>query len=102
MYVIDPITGRQIVRKLRRRTDDVHRPHELTFSCFRRYQFLNRDRTREWFIESLLTAKTNWCVDVRAYVLMPEHTEELPESIKRFFCPEFYCRVPVPFGRRES
>ncbi|MFO1092990.1 MAG: transposase [Planctomycetaceae bacterium] len=77
MYTIDPTTGRAMVRKCRRRSDDERGPHELTFSCFRRYQFLNRDRTRKWFVESLQKARRKWHVDVWAYVLMPEHVHLL-------------------------
>ena len=31
--------------------------HLLTFSCYRRLPLLSKDRTREWFVESLAIAR---------------------------------------------
>jgi len=77
MYVNDPRTGRQHVSKKRRRRTGDRCPHELTFSCFNRYRFLDRDRSREWFIEELRNARSKWPVDLWAYVIMPEHVHLL-------------------------
>lgn len=56
-----------------RRYNDPGHAHALTFSCFQRQPFLGRDRTREWFIQSLEAARERLHFDVWAYVLMPEH-----------------------------
>jgi putative transposase len=31
--------------------------HELTFSCYRRLPLLSRDRTRQWMIEAIESAR---------------------------------------------
>lgn len=73
MRIYDPQTGQSYFSKRRRRYDAERTPRCLTFSCYKRYQFLGRDRTRQWFIEALSEARTKWPVDLWAYVLMPEH-----------------------------
>lgn len=47
--------------------------HAITFSCFRRQAFLNRDRSRTWLIEALDRARTKHQFRLWAYVIMPEH-----------------------------
>jgi hypothetical protein len=49
MRIVDPQTGKSYVGKRRVRYNQPGQPRELTFSCFRHYAFLGRDRTREWF-----------------------------------------------------
>jgi putative transposase len=77
MRLLDPKTGTAFCQKRRRRYDKLGHARELTFSCYRRYQFLSRDRTREWFIDSLNDARSEWPFDLWAYVLMPEHVHLL-------------------------
>ena len=48
MEIIDPATGRACIQKRRQRYDEPGQPRELTFSCYRRYPFLSRNRTRQW------------------------------------------------------
>jgi putative transposase len=47
--------------------------HELTFSCFHRLPLLSRDRTRQWFVEAMATARERLHLSIWAYVIMPEH-----------------------------
>ena len=47
MRLVDSQTGRSYVRKRRRRFDEPGHARELTFSCYRRFQFLSRERTRQ-------------------------------------------------------
>jgi putative transposase len=77
MRIHDPASGKSWFRKRRKRYDENREPKELTFSCFRRFRFLVRDRTRQWFIAALQTARQRWPVDVWAYVIMPEHVHLL-------------------------
>lgn len=51
--------------------------HELTFSCFQRLPLLSRDRTRQWFLEALASARTRCNLALWAYVIMPEHVHVL-------------------------
>jgi putative transposase len=73
MRIHDPKTRQSYFSKRRRRDDDSLAPRCLTFSCYKRYQFLNRDRTRQRFVEELAQARSRWPIDVWAYVIMPEH-----------------------------
>ncbi|MBI1375306.1 MAG: hypothetical protein GC159_21520, partial [Phycisphaera sp.] len=47
--------------------------HFLTFSCYRRWPMLNRDRSRRWVIEAIDAARNTLNLAVWAYVIMPEH-----------------------------
>jgi putative transposase len=77
MDLIDPKTGERVVKKRRRRYDGFGDARELTFSCFHRYQFLARDRTRQWFIDELIACRKKWGFHLWAYVIMPEHVHLL-------------------------
>ena len=77
MEINDPKTDKTIASKRRRRFDNENTPRELTFSCFRRFPFLTRDRTRQWFVEALQEQRSKWKVDIWAWVLMPEHVHLL-------------------------
>jgi putative transposase len=77
MKFIDPKTGQAYYRKTRRRYDQVGQARELTFTCYRRYRFLERDRVRNWFIEALAEARTTEQFDLWAFVIMPEHVHLL-------------------------
>jgi putative transposase len=76
MRIRDAQTGKTHFSKRRRRFDDGS-PRELTFSCFRRFRFLERDRVREWFVQALDDARRRWPVDLWAWVIMPEHVHLL-------------------------
>jgi putative transposase len=73
MRVTDPKTGRTFYSKRRRRFDSERMPRELTFTCFKGYPFLSRERTRAWFVEAVHEQRQKWPVDFYAWVIMPEH-----------------------------
>ncbi|MBI1902210.1 MAG: transposase [Planctomycetia bacterium] len=73
MLIANPCSGKTFYRKRRRRYHEPGEAHELTFSCYRRFQFLNSNRTRQWFVESLDEARREMRFDLWAYVIMPEH-----------------------------
>jgi putative transposase len=60
-------------RQHRRNYNNPGHAHELTFSCYRGFRFLEADRTCQWLAESLETARSKWKFDLWAYVFMPEH-----------------------------
>jgi putative transposase len=64
-------------RKHCRRYDTPGHSHFLTFSCFRRQQFLTRDRTRQWLVEALHEARRKYALRIIAWVFMPEHVHLL-------------------------
>ena len=124
MEITDPATGRAYLQKRRQRYDEPGQPRELTFSCYRRYPFLSRNRTREWLCAALDTARRQWGFQVWAYVIMPEHVhvivypEETPVKMVDFLravkepvgrlavrylrthAPEWLSRIRVREGRR--
>jgi putative transposase len=90
MQFIDPVDGQPYFGKRRHRYNDDRHPRELTFSCYRGFRFLERERTRTWFLEALAAARTKFRWDLWAYVIMPEHVHLLvyppePEADIRHF-----------------
>jgi putative transposase len=64
-------------RKACKRFNTPGHSHYLTFSCFQRKPFLNRDRTRQWLVDAINLARQNHQFDLWAYVFMPEHSHLL-------------------------
>ena len=60
-------------RKTRRSYHRRGQSHVLTCSCLHRWPLLNNDRVRTWMIEAMETMRRVLDVDIRAYVIMPEH-----------------------------
>jgi hypothetical protein len=60
MRIVDPETGKSYVEKGRVRYNEPNEPRELTFSCYRHYAFLGRDRTREWLCEAFEEARAKF------------------------------------------
>jgi putative transposase len=77
MEIVDPLTVRKYVRKRRVRCNEQGSPRELTFSCYKQFQFLARERTREWFRDALEKARAEFGFQLWAYVIMPEHVHLL-------------------------
>ncbi len=77
MRFINPDNGVPFFSKRRRRFDTDKCPHELTFSCYQGYRFLERDRVRRWLVDAIEDVRPNWPVDLWAYVFMPEHVHIL-------------------------
>src|SRR5687768_9101444 len=51
--------------------------HALTFSCYRQFQFLSRERTCVWLAEAIEEARRELDFALWAYVFMPEHVHLL-------------------------
>jgi putative transposase len=62
-------------RKIRHRQNynDPGDAHELTWSCYQRYQFLRAERSCVWLKEAIDEARVELDFAVWAYVFMPEH-----------------------------
>ena len=63
MRVFDPKSGKPFYKKTRRRFDEPGDARELTFSCYRGYAFLSRDRRafgslRSWKLRAALVLGT--------------------------------------------
>jgi putative transposase len=66
-----------IFRKKRRSINEPGHAHFLTFSCWKRWPLLSKDRSREWVIEAMAQLRESQNVAVWAYVIMPEHVHLL-------------------------
>jgi putative transposase len=53
--------------------NDPGHAHELTFSCYKKYPFLSKDRTCEWLAEQLEIVCRTLNYQLYAYVFMPDH-----------------------------
>ena len=66
-----------ILRKTCQRYNISGDAHALTFSCFRRQEFLSKDRSRQWLIDGIDRAREKHHFHIWAYVIMPEHAHLL-------------------------
>ncbi len=61
------------IRHRRKSIDLPNHAHELTFTCYKRYKLLSRDRTRQWLVDAFDKARHKSDLHLWAYVIMPEH-----------------------------
>ncbi len=85
-----------------RRTFNIPRQaHELTFTCYHRYRFLEADRTRLWLVDAIQAARIKLDFAVWAYVIMPEHVHLIvcPQTADYAISNILYA-VKKPVGRQ--
>ena len=88
-------------RRHRRSYNEPGHAHELTFSTYKGYKFLSRDRTRHWLIESINEARESLGFDVWAYVIMPEHVHLIVHPwTSEYEISKIIGRIKEPVGRR--
>ena len=90
--------------------DRVHRPkgyndpghaHELTFSCYRKFPFLSKDRTCEWLAEQLDLVRRELNYHLYAYVFMPDHVHLLVMPVEHEYdTATFLKRLKEPVSRK--
>jgi putative transposase len=51
--------------------------HELTFSCYQRYRFLQAERICQWLADAIGTARVKHSFDLWAFVFMPERVHRI-------------------------
>ncbi len=92
---------RRTKHKTCRRFNEPGHAHALTFSCFQGRPFLSKDRTRQWFVNSLDAARRRLAFDVWAYVIMPNHCHVLvwPRS-PIYSISEILTSIKLPVARR--
>lgn len=74
VYNYDNHTRKMTIhRKMCKRYNSPGDAHFLTFSCYQRLPLLNRDRSRDWFIQVIRLVQEKAMFDLWAYVIMPEH-----------------------------
>ena len=97
-------------RKRLRRIDEPGHAHALTWSCWRRRPFLDRDRSRGWVADAISKARAQHPFDVWAYVLMPEHLHLVVCPTARDYDTAAFCqsvktsvaRTAVPWVRNHA
>jgi putative transposase len=57
----------------RRNINEPGHAHELTFSCYQGFPFLQAERTCQWLAESIGAARQKYDFALWAYVFMPNH-----------------------------
>ena len=60
MRIHDSRSGKSYFSKRRRRLDDARTARSLTISCYKRFPFLAKDRTRLWFVAALQEARNKF------------------------------------------
>jgi putative transposase len=70
-------TDAKPTRKTRRSYNIHGHARELTFSCYQRMPLLAYDRTRQWLVDALASARARLAFELWAYVIMPEHVHIL-------------------------
>jgi putative transposase len=101
MRIFDPLTGQTRFEKRRKRYNESRQPRELTFSCYQRIPFFSRDRTCEWFIQSLESARKKFGFELWAYVIMPDHVHLLVNPLDAAEeMSEFLQAVKEPVARK--
>ncbi len=63
--------------KTRTSWNECRHAHFLTYSCVHGLPLLNKDRARGWVVEAMRAVRRGFCVDLLAYVVMPEHVHLL-------------------------
>jgi putative transposase len=66
-----------VTKEHRKSIDEPGHAHELTFSCYRSFPFLNSDRSCQWLAEAIDAARTKASFLLWAYVFMPDHAHIL-------------------------
>ena len=76
--------------------------HELTFSCYRRFRFLLKDRSCQWLADRIRTVcKEELNYSPWAYVFMPDHVHLIVFPNEREYdSSEFLRRVKEPVSRK--
>jgi len=64
-------------RKTRQAINEPGHSHFLTFSCWKRWPLISKDRSRQWVIDAIEQTRKTQNIAVWAYVLMPEHVHLL-------------------------
>lgn len=75
--------------------------HELTFSCYKQYRFLDRDRTRQWLADAINQSCKELHYQLWAYVFMPEHVHLIVNPLNaEYDISVFRRKIKEPVGRQ--
>lgn len=75
--------------------------HELTFSCYRKYPFLGKERVQQWLCESIKDGYRDLEYALWAYVFMPDHVHLIMKPLQNDYdISEFLSRVKSSVSRK--
>lgn len=81
--------------------NEAKQAHELTFSCYHRYRFLEKDRTCRWLADAIRLACGALEYSLWAYVFMPEHVHLIVYPRRtRYDTSELLAAIKEPVSRR--
>ena len=85
----------------RRNYNDPGHAHELTFTCYQRFQFFKAERTCHWLAESIDEARRTFQFSLWAFVFMPEHIHLIVCSqLKKYDIAKMKSAIKEPVGRK--
>jgi putative transposase len=88
-------------RHHRRSINETGHAHELTFSCFRRFPFLSKERTCDWLAASIRAACVDLDFSLWAFVFMPDHVHLIVHPARPIYdVAEFLYAVKQRTSRR--
>lgn len=87
-------------RKRIRHFDEPGHAHFLTFSCYHRLPLFTKDRTCNWFVETLRTAKMHHEFHLWAWVIMPEHVHLLIWPTQPNSIPDILKSIKIPVAKK--
>ena len=75
--------------------------HELTFSCYQRFPFLQPERTCQWLAEAIDSARKQQSFLLWAYVFMPDHAHVvLLPTDEQYPISSILKSIKAPVGRQ--
>jgi len=81
--------------------NDPGHAHELTFSCFRKFRFLSKERTCEWLADAIEAAREELQFNLWAFVVMPDHVHLIVHPREYpYDTSEWIKAVKAPVGRK--
>jgi putative transposase len=87
--------------RLRRSFNEPGHAHELTFTCYRRFQLLSAERTCDWLARAIDDASSKLDFALWGLVFMPEHVHLIvcPRQIE-YKVAEILKAIKEPVGRK--
>ena len=86
-------------RMHRRNHNEPGHAHELTFSCYHGFKFLQAERTCNWLADAIEDARNALHFELWAYVFMPEHLVIRPREVA-YDIADFRKAIKAPVGSK--
>ena len=82
--------------------NDSGHAHELTFSCFRRFKLLSKERTCAWMAHAIERACGKLNYSLWAYVFMPDHVQLIVHPCEYAYNTSDFLKAVKELVRREA